>query len=293
MAPRSNRRPGNSRRAQYGRFLGYVIAVAGIAVALVLLLVNRLEPSAFSAVRGAAHTVTTPISGALARVTGAIASVPDAVSSYFGVRDENRRLRQQLHDQGALLTRARSLSRENHRLMALLQVRERVAEPVTTARLVSSTGTSTRRYAILNAGAVQGVHTGQSVRGPDGLIGQVMEVGPVSANVLLLVDPSSQIPVRRARDGLPAIVQGRGDGVLDVHAAEGGSPLQPGDLLVTSGAGGIYPPDVPVARIVRRNPDGTALAVVIAQPDTLDFALVQQAYSPPPAPVPSPTPTGR
>ena len=101
------------------------------------------------------------------------------------------------------------------------------------------------------------------------------------------------MPVRRARDGLPAIVQGRGDGWLDVHAAEGGTPLQPGDLMVTSGAGGIYPPDVPVGRIIRRSPDGAAIAMVLAQPDTLDFAIVQQAYSPPPVPVPSPTPTGR
>ena len=293
MAPRSNRRPGSSRRAQYGRFLGYVIAIAGIAVALMLLVINRLEPGAFSVVRGAAHTVTTPISSVLARVSGTVASVPEAVGSYINVRDENERLHRQIHDESALLTRARSLSRENHRLMMLLQVRERVAEPVTIARLVSSTMSSTRRSAILNAGAVQGVHTGQSVRGPDGLIGQVMEVGPISANVLLLVDPSSQVPVRRARDGLPAIVQGRGDGWLDVHAAEGGTPLQPGDLLVTSGAGGIYPPDVPVGRIVRRNPDGAAIAAVLAQPDTLDLALVQQAYSPPPVPVPTPTPQGR
>lgn len=290
MAPRSNRRPGYSRRAQYGRFLGYVIAIASIAVALVLLVVGRLEPGAFSAVRGAAHTVTTPVSGALARLAGAIAGIPESVASYFGVRTENELLRRRLHDEQALLTRARSLSRENHRLMALLQVRERVPEPVTVARLVSSTMSSTRRYAVLNAGAVQGVHTGQSVRGPDGLIGQVLEVGPVSANVLLLIDPSSAVPVRRARDGLAAMVQGRGDGWLDVHAVEGGSPLRPGDLLVTSGAGGIYPPDIPVARIIRRSPDGAAVATPLAEPDTLDFAMVQQAYTPPPVPVATPTP---
>ena len=156
MAPRSNRRPGYSRRAQYGRFLGYVIALAGIAVALVLLVIGRFEPAAFAPLRGAAHTITTPISGTLSDITGSIGQVPDAIADYFRVHDENDRLRRQIHDEGTLLTRARSLTRENRRLMALLQVRERIAEPVTTARLISSSVSSTRRYAIPERGRCTG-----------------------------------------------------------------------------------------------------------------------------------------
>ncbi|MGC7965270.1 rod shape-determining protein MreC, partial [Salmonella enterica] len=89
----------------------------------------------------------------------------------------------QLADQHALFMRARSLSYDNRRLLALLKMRERIAEPVVAARLVSSTGSSTRRFTVLNAGSWQGVATGQPVRGPEGLIGRVLETGPNSARV--------------------------------------------------------------------------------------------------------------
>ncbi|MGC8170129.1 rod shape-determining protein MreC, partial [Salmonella enterica] len=63
-----------------------------------------------------------------------------------------------------------------------------------------------------------GVATGQPVRGPEGLIGRVLETGPNSARVLLLIDPESVVPVRRTRDGMPALAAGRGDGLIDVKS---------------------------------------------------------------------------
>ncbi len=158
------------------------------------------------------------------------------------------------------------------------------------ARLVSSSASSTRRFAVLNAGSWQGVKTGQPVRGPEGLIGRVLETGPNTARVLLLSDPESIVPVRRTRDGLPALAAGRGDGLLDIRSASlANVGFEPGDIFVTSGTGGIYSPNIPVARVLKRARD-TALARTFAQPDTLDFALVMQAFLPvtPPAATPAP-----
>ena len=150
-----------------------------------------------------------------------------------------------------------------------------------TARLVSSTASSTRRFATLNAGFRQGVHAGQPVRGPEGLIGRVVESGPDTARVLLLADAESIIPVRRTRDGLPAIAVGRGDGLLEIRAANlADGAFQVGDVLITSGTGGIYGPGIPVARIVSRSRDAI-LARPFAIPDSLDYALVQKAFLPP------------
>ena len=168
---------------------------------------------------------------------------------------------------------------------------ERIAEPVVAARLVSSSASSTRRFAVLNAGSWQGVAPGQPVRGPEGLIGRVLETGPNSARVLLLTDPESVVPVRRTRDGMPALAAGRGDGLLDVKSvALATTDFGPGDVFITSGTGGIYPPNIPVARIIRRGRDA-AIGRSFAQPDTVDYALVQRAFMPAPPPVPSPTPS--
>lgn len=292
MAPPRNRRPGFSRRAQYGLFLGYVIAVAGSLVGAILLALSTVDPPAFAALRASVAEVTTPVSSTLSGIGRWIGGIPGGVGDYVAVRDQNTALRKQLADQHALMMRARSLSYDNRRLMGLLRLRDRIAEPVVAARLVSSSASSTRRYAILNAGSWQGVQPGQPVRGPEGLIGRILETGPNSARVLLLTDPESIVPVRRTRDGVPALATGRGDGLLDVKSvALATGEFAPGDVFVTSGTGGIYPPGIPVARILRRTRDA-ALARSFAQPDTLDFALVQHAFMPeaPPVPLPEPTP---
>ena len=290
MAPPRNRRPGFSRRAQYGLFLGYVVAVAGSLVAAILLALSTLDPPAFAALRSSLGEVTTPMSSGISGIGRWIGSIPGGIGDYVAVRDQNTALRKQLAEQHALFMRARSLSYDNRRLMGLLRVRERIAEPVVAARLVSSSASSTRRFAVLNAGSWQGVVSGQPVRGPEGLIGRVLETGPNSARVLLLTDPESIVPVRRTRDGMPALAAGRGDGLIDVKSvALATTDFGPGDVFVTSGIGGIYPPNVPVARIIRRGRDA-AIGQVFAQPDTVDFALVQRAFMPEPPPIPVATP---
>ncbi|MDQ2877814.1 MAG: rod shape-determining protein MreC [Pseudomonadota bacterium] len=292
MAPPRNRRPGFSRRAQYTLFLSYVIAVAGALVGAVLLVLSRLDPPAFAALRASAAEITAPASSAVAGVGRGIAGVPDGISNYIAVHGENADLRRQIADEHAVVLKARAIAYDNLRLRALLHLRELAGNTIVTARLVSSTASSTRRFAILNAGSRQGVTRGQPVRGPIGLIGQTLETGPDTARVLLLTDPDSVVPVRRTRDGLPAIASGRGDGLLDIRGVVGmNAAFDPGDLFVTSGTGGIYPPGIPVARVLKRAQDAT-VATVFAQPDTLDFALVEPAFIPPaPPPLPAPPAT--
>ena len=280
MAPPRNRRPGFSRRAQYGLFIGYVIAVFGAIIALVFLLLSTFNPTAFSTARGAAREVTTPLSSGMHAVRGWLGSIPGAIGDHFGTVSENQRLRAQLISSRRLVQSARTLGRENDRLRKLLQLRDNNPTTVVTARLVSSSSGSTRRYAILNAGSRQGVRESQPVRGPNGLIGRILETGPDTARVLLIIDAESIVPVRRVRDGMPAIVVGRGDGLVDVRAASvANAPFLAGDTFVTSGTGGIYPPNIPVARVIRNSSD-SALARVFASPDTADFAMVQQVFMP-------------
>ena len=290
MAPSRNRRPGFSRRAQYSQFLAYVVAVAGVLISAVLLALATLDPPAFAALRSTVAVVTTPVSSGIAAIGRGVAAIPASVSDHFAVRQKNAALRKELAANQAMLMRARTLSYDNRRLQALLRIRERTATPVIAARLVSSSASSTRRFAVLNAGSWYGVKPGQPVRGPDGLIGRVLETGPNTARVLLLSDPESIVPVRRTRDGLPALAAGRGDGLLDIRSASlANVGFEPGDVFVTSGIGGIYAPNIPVARVLKRARD-TALARTFAQPDTLDFALVQQAFMPDVATAATPAP---
>lgn len=291
MAPPRNRRPGFSRRAQYGLFLGYVGAVGGALLGAAFLLLSTFNPPAAAAVRGFFSEITTPIATAFAWMRGGVAGAPEGFSSYVNVRAENERLKKQLADNETIVARARTLNQENRRLREMLQLRDVTTDAVAIARLVASSASSTRRYATLNAGNWQGVKPGQPVRESSGLIGQVIETSPNTARVLLIVDPESVVPVRRTRDGLPAIATGRGDGLMDIRSASIATMIfQPGDTFVTSGTGGIFSPNIPVARVIRTARD-IAVAEPSANPDALDFALVQQSFLPPLPPAPTPTPT--
>lgn len=284
MVASRDRRPGFSRRAQYSLFLSYILAIAGALVGAVLLVLSQFNPPAFAALRATAAEFTAPVSTSLSAVTRAVAGVPETVSTYFRVHDENAQLRAEVARTRDTLTQARIIVRDNRRLRGLLQLREATPDVVIAARLVSSSATSTRRFGILNAGRWQGVRPGMPVRGPDGLIGRIVETGPNTARVLLASDPESVVPVRRIGDGLPALAAGRGDGTIDIRSVgTTNARLEPGDRFVTSGVGGLYTPGVLVARVLRHGSD-SAQAAPFAHPDTFDFVLVSEPFLvPPPA----------
>lgn len=282
-----DRRTGFSRRRQYGVLLSYVVAVAGAAAGAVLLAISMLNPPLFSALRMSVAEVTTPVASLVSGAGQLVLAGPRAVGTYFRVHGENERLRREVAATRDLLTRARTINYDNRRLRALLAIRDRSPASVVSARVVSSTAASTRRFGLLNAGRLSGVRPGMPVRGPDGLVGRVVETGLNAARVLLLVDPDSIVPVRRTRDGLPAIVAGRGDGAVDIRSVDDlGARFTAGDLFVTSGTGGLYAPGVPVARVVASGRD-TVVGRTVARPDTLDFALVERPFMPLPPPPPT------
>ena len=289
MAPARDRRTGFSRRRQYSAFLGYVLAVAGAVVGVVLLVVSTFNPPAFSALRMGMASLTTPVATGLDVVADTALAVPQAVGTWFRVHGENADLRAEVKRTRAILTTARTIAYDNRRLRALLAVRERTPEPVVAARLVGSTASSGRRFALLNAGLLQGVRPGMPVRGPNGLVGRVLETGPIAARVLLVTDPESLVPVRRTRDGMPAIAAGRGDGRVDIRSVNATNVrFAQGDMFVTSGTGGLYAPGVPVAQVERAGAD-SVVAIPFVAPDALDFALVERPFMPlPPPPPPRP-----
>jgi rod shape-determining protein MreC len=98
--------------------------------------------------------------------------------------------------------------------------------------------------------------------------------------VLLVSDRTSIVPARLLRTDIPVIAQGRGDGTVEVRPLEvGRNPFRPGDLIITSGTGGLYPPLVPIGRVVKLKDDG-AIALPLADPSTTSFAIVEPPFEP-------------
>jgi rod shape-determining protein MreC len=282
MAPPVHRRPGHSRKAQYGLFATYVVAIAGTVFAALLLLISIADPTGFAALRNAASETTAPVVRFFDQVRRSVTGMSENMSAYFDAASKNKALSEKVARDRTKLIEADAVKLENRRLRALLDlVQSDEASRIAIGRLISSSATSSRRIATLSIGSNQGVAPGQPVRGPAGLIGRIIEAGPNTAKVLLVSDAENVIPVLRVPDGLPALASGMGNGLVMIRPVDlGENPFKKGDIIVTSGNGGLYPPNVPYARVIRKTSDG-AMARPIASPGNSPYVVVLRPYQEP------------
>ena len=280
MAAPAGPRPGWSRKAQYSLFFGLVALIAGLVVGLIMLILSLVAPSAYAGVRGAALDVTAPVTGALSEVVTTVEGVVGGASDYWNAAEQNAGLKRERVELRRQLIRAKAVLQENNQLKAALGLREKTREAVAVGRIVGSSFESSRRFAVLSVGRSDGVLPGMPVRTADGLVGRVIEAGSSASRVLLVSDRSNIVPARILRGGIPVISTGRGDGTIDIRPLEvGRNPFKRGDIIVTSGTGGLYPPLVPIARIIRLDDDG-ALGVPLADPSQASFAVVERVFEP-------------
>jgi rod shape-determining protein MreC len=273
-------RPGWSRRAQYGLFFSFLAVIAGIVIGLVLLVISLAAPAAFANIRGTALDVTGPVASALHEVTATAEGLVTGADDYWDAARQNGELKRERKAMLQRMIEAKAIMQENLQLKATLQLRQHSRDTIAVGRIVGSSFNSPRRYAILSAGSRDGVAEGMPVRSADGLVGRIIDAGQLASRVLLISDRASIVPARLLRNGIPVIAQGRGDGTVDVRPLEvGRNPFRPGDVIITSGTGGLYPPLVPIAKVVKLNDDG-AIGVPLADPANTSFAIVEPPFEP-------------
>ncbi|MCA1956538.1 rod shape-determining protein MreC [Zymomonas sp.] len=288
MAPPRSRNFGFSRRAQLGLFASYVVAVGGIIVALVMLILANLYPASYNSVIGFITDCTSPWPRLGHGVVTLLDNTRDNVAGYIKAGSENIHLKKELEHRQSDLVQLQLLKADNGKLKRLLNLVDHTPEKIAVGHIIGSPlATSSRRTAIIDIGSLSGVTSGMPVLAAEGLVGRVLATGHFSARILLLIDPSNTLPVKIARSGVAALAAGRGDGPLDVRPLIAGqSPFQKGDLLVTSGTGGIYPPDIPVAFVTALNNDG-AVALPVVNPASVDYIMVEKIFEPDAPPEPS------
>nr|WP_237219986.1 rod shape-determining protein MreC [Sphingomonas arenae] len=222
--------------------------------------------------------VTAPVTGALREGTTTIGGLFSGAGNYWDAANQNAKLKAERAAMQRQILQARAILQENRQLKAALQLREKAQQAVASGRIVGSSFQSQRRFAVISAGSGDGVGAGMPVRAAEGLIGRVIDVGATASRVLLISDQANIVPARLLRTGVAVISTGRGDGSIDVRPLEvGRNPFRRGDIIVTSGTGGLYPPHVPIARVVRLDDDG-AIALPMADPADVSFAIVEQPY---------------
>lgn len=174
----------------------------------------------------------------------------ESVASQQSMSEENARLQDENLQLRAQQLKLLSLQQENSRLRELLRASSRVGEDVLIAEVVRVDQDYYKQQIVINKGKAHHVYLGQPVIDAQGIMGQVVELYQHSASVLLISDPSHAMPVQSTRNGVRTIVQGKGNpNELDLLHVPNNTDLQPGDLFISSGLGGRFPPNYPVAVI--------------------------------------------
>lgn len=280
MAASSSRRSGHSRKAQFSLFTGYLAAILGALLGLVLLGLSIWQPQWAGIMRSTASDASEPIgqTAAITRTKGN--GFLESIEGYLRAGSEYSALKEELQLARIKLAESEAVNQENARLRALLELEQIDDEPVVVTRLISSSTTSARRFAYIGAGRVDGLKIGMPVRSSRGVIGRILETGGSTARVLLLTDSESIVPVRRAGDNVVGLAQGRGDGLLNIRLVNlGENPLEVGDMFVTSGTGGYYRPGVSVGIVSEVTDDG-AVARLVADAATAAYVAVGKIWVP-------------
>jgi rod shape-determining protein MreC len=165
---------------------------------------------------------------------------------------QNTALRERERELSLKLMRLDALERENAELRGLRAALPPVADHWMAAEVIATDmdPTGQRQRLVINRGLRNGVFKGQTVMDSYGVLGQTTRVGPWSSEVMLITDPEHAIPVEIERTGVHTIALGAGDPEsLTLRYLPGNADVKAGDLLLTSGLGGVFPEGYPVARV--------------------------------------------
>jgi rod shape-determining protein MreC len=174
--------------------------------------------------------------------------IDETTASRNALQLDNGRLRAERLLTQARLLRYAALEAENSRLRDMLEATAKVRDQVRVAEIMSVSSDPYRHVLVVDKGSNHGVFDGQAMIDANGVVGQIIETGVLSSQGLLISDPGHALQVAVNRNGLRTIAVGTGTYArLDLPALANNADIQVGDLLVTTGLGGVFPPGYPVA----------------------------------------------
>ena len=258
------------------RFRRYALLLTVLLVSLFLLTVQT---------RGGGPTraadlvglVVTPAQNLLAHVHRGALGAWHTFTDWKAVRNENLTLRAENERLTVQSLQVRETDQENRRLRRLLALRDRMPLTTMTGEIIGREGGGWSRSLTVNRGRADGVAQQMPLIVPEGLVGRVAQVRSGASIVQLLNDPTSTVGTVVQRTRTPGLVEGEpGGGVRFKFLARDGAGVTPGDLVVTSGLGTLFPKGIPVGRVTAIEDKGSALFHYAVLAPAVDFARVEE-----------------
>ncbi len=222
-----------------------------VALAVLTAQVRTPERRRIGWAGAAVELAVAPAAAVLSRLSGSVAGAWSLLTEIGTLRTENARLRAEVGRLREENARLRPAAQENARLRALLGFKEQQPYQTAAGRVIGRDPSDWFSTVLVDRGTFGGVRRNDPVVTSDGLVGHVIEAGPTWSRVLLLPDPRSAVGVLVVRSREAGVVEGLGQPLLRVKYLARDADVQPGDEVVTSGLGQIYPPSLVVGSVVQ------------------------------------------
>lgn len=227
-----------------------------IGATFFLMLLGKVDTVVVERARIAVLDAVAPILDVASRPVSSINQAFDEAQQLASVREQNAALQEEVRRLAGWYQEAQRLSDENHSLRGLLNLVPDPQHRTIAARVVGDQGGTYVRSVLVAAGSQDGIRKNQAALTGAGLAGRAVEVGWRAARILLITDINSRIPVMvgQARDR--AVLAGNNSEHPELLYLAPGTSISPGDRVVTSGHGGIFPAGLPVGIVVAVSEQG-------------------------------------
>jgi rod shape-determining protein MreC len=218
-----------------------------------------------------------PLQSALAKIHRGALGTWHVFTDWRAVRAENSALRADNERMRVQSLQAREIDEENRRLRRLLSLRDRLPLTTLTGEIIGREGGGWARSLTVNRGRTDGIAQQMPAIVPEGLVGRVAQVRMGASIVQLLNDPTSTVGAVVQRTRTAGLIEGEPSGGLRFKfMARDGADVTPGDLIVTSGVGTLFPKGIPVGRVTAIEDKGSALFHFAVVAPAVDFARVEE-----------------
>lgn len=271
---------------EYGRPVRRILIGSLVIALLAVFALWRIDNPRVERFRGMVIDAVVPsFDWALVPVTKFSRMVSD-FQSYTRIYEQNQELRRELQQLKSWREAALQLEQENARLLDLNKVRLNAQLTYVTGVVLTDNGSPFRRSVLLNVGARDGIRDGWATMDGLGLVGRIAGVGEQTSRVILLTDTNSRVPVTIQPSGQKALLVGDNTLAPPIDIVENLEDVRPGDRVVTSGDGKVFPADILVGQIVQGR-EGRLRVKLAADYGRLEFLRVLRTPE-----VPSITSTG-
>jgi len=242
-------------------------------VLLALFLLWRIDGPRVERLRAEVLDRVVPGLDGLMEPLTALGGIVDNFQSYMRIYEQNRELRRELQQMKAWREAALQLERKNARLLDLNNVRLDPQLTHVTGVVMADSGSPFRKSVLINVGRRDGIRDGWATMDGLGLVGRVSGAGETTARVILLTDPNSRVPVVVQPSGQNAIVAGDNSRLPRIEFLEAPENVRPGDRIVTTGDGGVFPACLLVGQLAEGR-DGQPRVRLSADYGRLEFLRV-------------------